>query len=872
MECFEIRSLSFAYPGESADALCNVSLSVNKGDFFVLCGESGCGKSTLLRQMKPSTAPHGRREGEILFCGTPLGELTQREQAEKIGFVTQSAENQSVTDKVWHELAFGLESLGMESAEIRRRVAEMAAFFGIESWFYKNVAELSGGQKQLLNIASVMVMQPEVLILDEPTSQLDPIAAAELVSALGRINHELGTTVILSEHRLEEVFELCTGCALMDSGKIAFVGTPEQVGRFLSSEGGNMLLSMPDAMRIWASCGGEGACPVSVCDGKRWLDGFLSGHEKRKLSPRASRPAGEPVLRADDVWFRYEKNSPDIVRGLTLSVGRGEIFALIGGNGAGKTTTLSLLAGLVRPQRGEISVQGRAAMLMQDVRVLFSRSTVREDILEVLPASERNGEMAGDIVRLCRLEALLDRHPYDLSGGEQQRAALAKLLLTDPDILLLDEPTRGMDAAFRRELGQLLRRLSLKGKTVVIVSHDLEFCAEFADECALFFDGAVTAHGCPRDFFAGSSFYTTPANRIMRDAEPEAVTVGDAIEVLGGKAERESEAGLREPAAYAVESGARRERFPLWRRIVAALSGAGALALIVPALKNTDLTALIGAEGLTELAAADSRRYAALIALLIVFALCVSKKSRPEERIERNSASKPSVRRIAAAILTLFVMIPLTLFAGTHFFAGRKYYFVSLLILLECMIPFFAFFEGRKPSSREIAVVAALCAMNVAGRAVFFMLPEFKPVVAVTILAGAVFGGETGFLVGAVTMLLSNMLFSQGPWTPWQMFAMGLIGLLAGIFYRPGGLKRTRLSLCVFGVVCSTVVYGGIMNPASAIMWAGKLNWGIILSYYVSGIPVDLVRAAGTFFFLFIGAEPMLEKLERVKTKYGIGE
>ena len=179
---------------------------------------------------------------------------------------------------------------------------------------------------------------------------------------------------------------------------------------------------------------------------------------------------------------------------------------------------------------------------------------------------------------------------------------------------------------------------------------------------------------------------------------------------------------------------------------------------------------------------------------------------------------------------------------------------------------------GRKPQARELVLIAVLVALNVAGRAAFFMLPEFKPVVAMTILAGVAFGGETGFLVGAMTMLVSNMLFSQGPWTPWQMFAMGIIGWLAGVLYRKGVLRRGRLSLCIFGVIASTIIYGGIMNPASALMWSNTINWKIILSYYVTGLPVDLVRAIATFFFLWLIAEPMLEKLDRVKVKYGLAE
>ena len=216
----EIKNLTFSYPEQEKQTLKNINLTVNDGEFIVLCGPSGCGKSTLLRQMKSVLAPHGRREGSISFDGVDLNDMGEREQSSKIGFVQQSPDNQIVTDKVWHELAFGLESLGCDTPTIRRRVAEMASFFGIQTWFYKNVTELSGGQKQLLNLASIMVMQPKVLILDEPTSQLDPIAASDFLATLGKINRELGTTIILTEHRLEEAFPLADRAVVMDKGEI----------------------------------------------------------------------------------------------------------------------------------------------------------------------------------------------------------------------------------------------------------------------------------------------------------------------------------------------------------------------------------------------------------------------------------------------------------------------------------------------------------------------------------------------------------------------------------------------------------------------------------------------------------------------------
>ena len=875
MEIFTIRDLSFAYPEQEKNALTDLSLSVRSGEFLVLCGPSGCGKSTLLRQLKTVLAPHGRRSGEILFDGRLLDELGQREQTEKIGFVQQDPENQIVTDKVWHELAFGLESLGCDTPTIRRRVAEMASFFGIQTWFYKSVTELSGGQKQLLNLASVMVLQPKVLILDEPTSRLDPIAASDFLATLGKINRELGTTVILTEHRLEEAFSFASRVAVMDSGKLLCTGAPAEVGAELRACGSVMFLAMPAAMRIWAATASEAACPISVCDGRSWLLDYARTHELKRIPEEIRNVSNtQTVVSAHDLWFKYEKDLPDVVKGLSLELHKGEFLALLGGNGTGKTTSMKLLAGLKKPYRGELNITGSIGMLPQDPQTLFVKSTVREDLLEILPKEERKSDRLAQVVSLCKLAGLLDRHPYDLSGGEQQRAALAKVLLLNPDILLLDEPTKGLDAEFRQTLGHILRALQASGVAVLMVSHDIEFCAKYADRCALFFDGAIVTEAAPRTFFSGNSFYTTAANRIARDVLPEAVTPEDVIAACGGAVEPET--ALPEyrhiPPAPEKESQAAK-KLPVWRKALAGAAGIVSLALIVQAIGVTDLTKLVDAGGITAMAGDQLKRYMVLLVSLIVFAFSVSRKADgPEYLIQTPPEKRKLQKRTIVATLLILLLIPLTLFIGVYYLEGRKYYFISLLILLECMLPFFLIFEDRKPRARELVLIAALVALNVAGRAAFFMLPEFKPVVAMTILTGVAFGGETGFLVGAMTMLVSNMLFSQGAWTPWQMFAMGLIGWLAGILYRKGVLRRIRPSLCIFGVICSTVVYGGIMNPASALMWANTINREIILSYYITGIPVDLVRAAATFFFLWIGAEPMLEKLDRIKVKYGLAE
>ena len=569
-----------------------------------------------------------------------------------------------------------------------------------------------------------------------------------------------------------------------------------------------------------------------------------------------------------------------MVKGLGLRVGKGEFLALLGGNGTGKTTTLKLLAGLHKPYRGSVRTHGGVGVLPQNPQALFVKKTVREDLFEIL----RDRRMAREVqmaraawaARLCRLEELLDRHPYDLSGGEQQRAALAKVLLLDPEILLMDEPTKGLDAEFKQVFAEILQALLRRGVTILMVSHDIEFCARYAHRCALFFDGGIVTEAAPRAFFSGNSFYTTSANRMARSLLPEAVTAEDIIAACGGELPPvpqlpEDDGPLPPPAEGSPDK--KPGPLPWWRKAIAAVSALVAAAAFLQALGITDLTALVGADGATALGAGYAGIYGALIVALFAFALAIGRRSRPPTvpvQVPRGKR-RLSKRTVAAAVMIL-LLVPVTLFVGVYYLGNKKYYFIALLVLLECMAPFFLIFEGHKPQARELVIIAVLCAIGVAGRAAFFMLPQFKPVMALTIIAGVAFGGETGFLVGAVTMLTSNVMFSQGPWTPWQMFAMGIIGFLAGVLFRKGLLRRARMSLCVFGALAAILIYGGIMNPVSALMWASELNWKVLLVYYITGFPMDLVHASATFLFLWFAAEPMLEKLDRIKVKYGLIE
>ena len=919
MELIKTCHLTFTYPEQEKPAISDISLTIEKGDFFVLCGHSGCGKTTLLRALKPAIAPHGSKSGMIYYKGTPLEELDEETMVSKIGFVMQSPESQVVTDKVWHELAFGLESLGYDTPTIRRRCAEMAAFFGIENWYYRKVSELSGGQKQLLCLASVMTMQPEILILDEPTAQLDPIAASEFLGTLGKINRELGTTILLSEHRLEEALAIANKAAVIEDGKILCSGNVDGIGRFLKSHENGMFAAMPCAMRIWGSVDSEFPCPVTVNEGRQFLNEFAACHPVFPLTPRkASDTAGEEAVSAQELWFRYEKNQPDVVKSLELGIYKGELFCILGGNGSGKTTTLKILAGLLKPYRGSLNTTGSVGMLPQDPQTVFLKKTVREDLEDMLkimkiPSGQWDSKVQ-KIAELCQIAGLLERHPYDLSGGEQQRAALAKILLLSPDILLLDEPTKGMDVLFKETLAKILGKLKNSGVCIIMVSHDIEFCASYADRCGLFFDGHLITVSSPSEFFAGNNFYTTAANRMAREIEPKAITAEDVICVIGGKSaagETVAEAALQsedaEQKAHAAGETAAKgisktngteesqpvgilaaevrpqkksdrqeeQKLPLWRRIGAAICAAGALAVFIYAAVNGSLTKLVDKEGMTGSGWDMLLIYGIFIAFLILMAVFIGKRSEAPVHTELRTPvekRKLSKRTVIASVLVV-LCVPVTLFIGVFYLEHKQYYITALLVLIECMIPFFLVFEGRKPKARELVLIAALCAMGIAGRAAFFMLPQFKPVIALTIIAGVALGGETGFLVGAITMLVSNIIFAQGPWTPWQMFAMGIIGFLAGIFFRKGLLARTRKSLCIFGVICTFVIYGGIMNPASALIWGSEtLNFKIILGYYITGFPFDAVHACATALFLWFGAEPMLEKLDRIKTKYGLLE
>lgn len=529
MSFLKAENLSFTYP-DGTCALHGVDFDIDEGDFVTVFGKTGSGKTTLLRQFKPQILPNGTQGGTLTMNGRALTSLTEREALGAVGFVFQNPEEQIVTDKVWRELAFAPESAGLPQGEIRRRISEIAGYFGMEEWFDKKTDELSGGQKQLLNLASVMVMNPSVLVLDEPTAFLDPIAAADFIAVLKKLNRETALTVILAEHRLEELIPVSDKLLVTEDGSVKHFGETRDVCRRCGAE---YTAFLPAAARLFHALGETGDCPLSIKEGRSFIRKY-----KNNIPPEAEQKAlkAAPALEWKDVRFRYGEKTPDVLRGVRLTVNEGELFCLLGGNGSGKSTALKAAAGLLLPYEGSVKVFGKPlkkykngslyrsclTYLPQNVQTVFAHDTVREELEEV----------GADLTELpLDWSKLLDRHPYDLSGGEQQLTALAKALAAKPKLLLLDEPTKGLDALAKKTLGDILLHLKQNGVTIVCVTHDAEFAAAYADRCALFFRGEAVGDDTPRAFFSENRFYTTAANRMARGHFDGVITVEQTAEV-----------------------------------------------------------------------------------------------------------------------------------------------------------------------------------------------------------------------------------------------------------------------------------------------------------------------------------------------------
>ncbi|MBQ7040380.1 MAG: ATP-binding cassette domain-containing protein, partial [Clostridia bacterium] len=709
MECIKIENLSFSYPENNDFNLKNINLSVQDGEFITLFGVSGCGKTTLLKHLKPEITPAGNTSGEIVFYGKPI---VDADSPREIGYVYQNPDHQIVCDKVWHELAFGLESTGLSQSEMRKRIAEMSAFFGIQKWMDMDVFSLSGGQKQLLNLASVMVMRPKVLILDEPCAQLDPVGAENFLHMLKKINTELGTTVILSEHRLEEAVPLSDRVIAMENGEVTAFDTPSEVGYLLKEKGSTLLSAMPTAIRVYSETEHGKNSPVTVKEGRAWLEQNKGKLKDLPINP-TSNEEGEYAIEVKGVSFRYEKDGKDILNNISLAVKKGEIYAITGGNGSGKSTLLTLLSGIKKPYLGRVKTYGKVTYLPQNPQTVFTEKTVYEDLKTV----NCDDEQIEKAVALCRIGRLLNRHPFDLSGGEQQRAALCKALLTSPEILLLDEPTKGMDGGFKREFKKILKELKKQAVTVVMVSHDVEFCAITADRCGLLFDGRIATEGTPREFFNGNTFYTTAASRMTRGLAENIVTAEELIFALTGNVQQDTE---NEEAIFEIKTEKPKEKVK--KRRLKPLSWV----LLGIFVICTALQWILPPTGVIPLEIVMALSFAGFFISLI--------QKNASSVAVISSGKKKSFSWIS--LLVVAVLIPVTVLLGVYAFDDRKYYFISPLVILEIFVPFLFSFEHRKPKGREVVLLAVLVALSVAGRMAFYMLPHFKPTLAIIMITG----------------------------------------------------------------------------------------------------------------------------------------
>lgn len=889
-----IRNLEFTYANMEVSSIRGINLALKKGSFTCICGPSGCGKTTLLRNLKPSITPHGLRSGTIEIMGKSVErfEGNPGEEAQTIGYVLQNPENQIVTDKVWHELAFGLENLGLPTETIRLRIAEIASFFGIQSWFDKDVSELSGGQKQLLNLAAVMVMQPEILILDEPTSQLDPIAAVDFLDAVKKINNDIGTTVIITEHRLDNVVSISDRLVVIDNGEIIVNSEPYSAVSRLAEVSHPMFLAMPNPAQVYESamsllneCETEYfddriknlQIPLNVREGRQWLDHIMAGVPIKfdRVQRKENIKSPEIKLHTKDLWFRYERDSKDIIKGLDFEAYKGEILAIIGGNGTGKTTLLSILAGMRKPYRGRCNINGdTTALLPQNPQTLFVRDTVREELLEALEdldlkATDSNLKIA-EISELLEIADIMDKHPYDISGGEQQRVALGKVLLLNPDLLLMDEPTKGIDNLLKNKLGELLRKLSAEGKTIIFVSHDIEFCSRFASRCMMFFDGGISGEGTPANLFAGNNFYTTAANRMARNyfvdaILPEEVGLLVAQNIKG--ASRISDAEVNDASKAGDPDGdADRKSNGVPNDVSKDDEYNGK--------PNDEHEGENGSKrsGKCNDNADDANGNDEKSENLEKI---VGKRTREVGASKGGDLKEIKQSRNFWLTLVTAAVMGVTIFAGSVLGGDRVYYVISALVAIYSLVPFFVGFERSKPQIRELVVISVLIAIGVIGRQAFFMLPQMKPVIAISVIAGASLGPGAGFLVGAMIAFVSNFFFGQGPWTPWQMMALGLAGMFAGLIFQkwnrrgPKPSKVHKIAVCVFGLV-SGYFYGLIVDLWTLFGYTEKPSLNAYIVVKSTAIWFDTLLAISTFVFLWVLYAPMIKKLNRIKLKYGM--
>lgn len=541
MEILRIENLNFQYKNEEKLVLNNINMSIEQGDFLVLCGATGSGKTTLLKMLKREISPNGEKSGTIFYQGKDLKTYEDKALVSEIGYVFQNPDSAIVTDKVWHELAFGLENLCLKSEEIRVKVGEIANYFDMQSWFDMDTNSLSGGQKQILNLASVMVMQPKVLLLDEPTSQMDPVSASNFFQTLKKINYELGTTIIIIEHRLEEIFLLADKIAFLDDGKLVVFDEVKEASKEILNYS-NININIPTPLKLYHELECEDEVPLTIKDGKKLLGKYNFSENSQYDKPLLREK--NKAIEIKNGWFRYSKNSKDILKGIDLDIRIGEVYSLIGGNGVGKSTLVNVIANNLKLYTGNVKINEKSiskyknnslyienlVVLPQNPDDLFVSEMVSHELYEMKNIYSDNFEnRVKEIIDDFDLEELLSRHPYDLSGGEKQKVALAKILLLNPKIILFDEPTKGLDWTSKIKLVEIIKRLKKKNVTCFLVTHDIEFASLVSDYCGLLFNGTIVSENSSNLFFKNNHFYTTATNKLMREINDNIVVYDDMI-------------------------------------------------------------------------------------------------------------------------------------------------------------------------------------------------------------------------------------------------------------------------------------------------------------------------------------------------------
>jgi energy-coupling factor transport system ATP-binding protein len=535
-----VKFEDFSFISNEKEILSNINLEIEEGEFVLFCGPSGSGKTTLLSHVKKELKPVGKVKGKVTFNSINIKDLEDIQSATDIGFLFQNPDNQLVTDTVIQEIAFPLENIGLPTEDIRNRIAEMTAFFGIENILYKNVNELSGGQKQLVNLCSLLVLKPKLLLLDEPTSQLDPIASYDFLTILRRLNEEFSITIMISEHSIDNIFPFVDKVVFLLDGSIKYFNdTQTTVKNAINDD--LFKFYLPDVSKVNFLLGEkypqikDDKIAVSIREGRKVLNKLNNNleifpkKEKTLLDDNYPFFNNETLLSSSGLYFAYTKEHI-VLKDIDFSIKQGEFIGIIGGNGAGKTTFIQLLSGLLKPIKGKISSKKdlKLAYLYQNPIIHFSKEKVIDELL-LVNEKELNSDTK-ELVKFFGIEHLLNQNPYDCSGGEQQKIAIIKAMIKKPDVLVLDEPTKGLDPVSKYNLAKEFQTLQNNGLTIVMTSHDLSFVANYCQHCIMLFDGGIQVDNCPKEIFAENNFYTTFINRLVKDYIPDGVILDDIKE------------------------------------------------------------------------------------------------------------------------------------------------------------------------------------------------------------------------------------------------------------------------------------------------------------------------------------------------------